>query len=356
MKRGVLALALAICAAPALAQAGQSAQSAEAILAQARSLAANHQLAQANVLLSDLVRTDAENLPAFLELGRIQLVQGLNEDALKSFETVLAKEPNSAPARKGEVDAAINAALVERGIGENDYALIYLARARKFVPDSPKLLMDFGIQADGMHIYKDADEALVKAHELAPRDEQILYALAHVQADEGKASVAEPNLRAYLKIHPDDATAHYGLGHVLHMLSREDEAKAELERSITLLPNQAESWYELGEIAAEMQQDAEAKADYEKTLAVSPAHGGALTGMGELAYRAKDYASAEKYLQKALLYAPDYARAHQYYAMVLARMGRQEESERESALAKELREQQVKLSRGYSLTVLPEKD
>jgi tetratricopeptide (TPR) repeat protein len=346
---------LAVCASQALAQIGPASPSAESSLAEARSLVAAHQLQQANELLSDLVRTDAENLPAFLELGQVQMAQGLNDDALKSFETVLAKEPDSTPAREGEVKVAMAAALTDRRIGENDNALIYLVRARKFVPDSPLLLMAFGIQADNMHIYKDAEAALVKAHALAPRDQQILYALAHLQTDEGKALEAEPNLREFLKTHPDDASAHYGLGHVLHMLTREDEAKAELERSIALLPDQGDSYYELGEIALEMHQDAEAKADYEKVLAVVPGHGGALTGMGMIAYRAKDLASAEKYLQKALLYAPEYASAHQYYAMVLARQGRQQESERESALAKSLREKQLRLNRGYSLTVLPDK-
>lgn len=355
MTQEILALALAIFASEGLVQAGQSSPSRESTLNQARNLVAAHQLEKANELYSDLVRADSANIPAWLELGQVQIAQGLNDDALKSFEMVLAKEPDSAPARAGEVKAAAAAALMERRIGQNDNALIYLVRARKFVPDSPELLMDFGIQANSMRIYKDAEAALVRAHELAPNDASILYALAHVQTDEGKATEAEPKLREYLKTHPNDATAHYGLGHVLHMLTREDEAKAELERSIALLPGQTESYYELGEIALELRQDAEAKADYEKVLAAVPGHGGALTGLGIVAYRAKDYAAAEKYLQQALLYAADYANAHQYYAMVLAHQGRQQESERESAIAKSLRENQIRLNQGYTLTVLPQK-
>ena len=44
--------------------------------------------------------------------------------------------------------------------------------------------MDFGVQADSMQIYRDADEALTEAHVLAPSDAKILYALAHVEVDE----------------------------------------------------------------------------------------------------------------------------------------------------------------------------
>jgi len=46
------------------------------------------------------------------------------------------------------------------------------------------------------------------------------------------------------------------------------------------------------------------------------------------------------------LVAPDYPVAHRYYAMVLERMGRQADADRESELAKRLTEEQNRLSRG----------
>jgi len=153
-----------------------------------------------------------------------------------------------------------------------------------------------------------ADAALTQAHQLAPDDTKILYALARVQLDEQKMPEAEANLRAYLKVRAEDATAHYGLGRLLHMLLRNDEAKAELQESIALRPVQSGSYYELGEVALEQNEINEAKSNYEKVLAVAPHHGGALTGMGVLAYRAKDYVAAEGYLKSAVLYASDFPR------------------------------------------------
>jgi tetratricopeptide (TPR) repeat protein len=136
------------------------------------------------------------------------------------------------------------------------------------------------------------------------------------------------------------------------MLVRNDEAKAELNRSIDLQPRQSGSYYELGEIARETNQVDEAKKNYEIVLAGAPHHGGALTGMGILAFRAKDYSAAEKYLASAVNDAPDFVAAHHYYSLVLARLGRDEESRREADLATSLSAQDAKARRGNELTVL----
>lgn len=320
---------------------------------EARSLVASHQLQKANELLSEAVAEAPQNVAAWLALGDVQTEQKLYEDAMRSFETVLKVQPASKAAQTGEVHAAISNALSYRGAGDQDGALRCLLQAKKYVPDSPELLMDFGIQADSMQIYRDADAALTKAHALAPTNPQILYALAHVEVDEQKAPAAEANLKSYLKMKPEDATAHYGLGHLLHMMARNDEAETEFRRSIALQPRQTESYYELGEIALDRHQDATARDEYEKVLATAPTHGGALTGMGIVALRARDNTLAEKYLSQAIVYAPDYVPARRFYAMALARQGRQEESRREMAIAEDLSKQQNKLSHGYVLEEVP---
>lgn len=276
-----------------------------------------------------------------------------DEAAMDSFEATLAAHPQDTSARKGEVQAAIAKALTLRNAGEMDAALATLARARTYVPNDPTLLMDFGIQADSMRIYRDAEAALEQAHKLAPNDPKILYGLAHVELDEQKMPQAEADLRAYLKMRPDDASAHYGLGRLLHMMVKDDEAKTELERSLDLDPQQTESWYELGDIALNNRQDAEARSDYERVLKRNPKHGGALTGMGVLAYRAKDYSSAERYLSQAVADAPDYPAAHRFYAMLLTRQGNKQQADKEEELARTLTEKQNKLQHGYMLLASP---
>ncbi len=330
----------------------QSSESTES-LENARLLVATNQLMQANEMLSTIVSRNPHDLMAWEKLGEVQLMQSLNDDAMKSFEAVLKINQDSPTAQAGEVRAAIAAALADRAAGNSNRALACLMRARGYVPKSVELLIDFGIQADSMQIYKDADDALTEAHRLEPQNERALYALAHVELDEQKIENAEAHLRAYLEIRGDDPSAHYGLGHLLYMLSRDEEAKTELERSVALQPHQTESYYELAQIALNSHDDTTAKENYAKVLASAPNHGGALTGMGVLAFGAKNYTAAETYLKQAISYAPDYVTAHRYYAMTLARLGQQEQAQRESAIAQDLTEQQNKLRRGYTLRSIP---
>lgn len=340
----VMACAIRVYPAQGQESAGQ--------LREADSLVKAHQLEKANELLMDLVRRDPSNLDGLIKLGQVELALGLNDDALKSFESALSLNRDSPEAREGEVKAAEAGALSDSKAGIDGNALLCLIRARKFVPDSPELLLDFGVQAERMRIFRDADEALTKAHQLAPDDLKILYALAHVQLDEQKMPEAEANLRQYLAQRPDDPTAHYGLGHLLHMTSRDDAAKNELDRSIALQPRQTASFYELGEIALEQDRDDSAREAFTKVLTLAPHHGGALTGLGVLAFRAKDYSTAEQYLKSATEYAADYPKAHHYYALVLARLGRTEEAKREATRATELDQQETRLSHGNTLTEL----
>ena len=348
----VAAIAIWLCAGtPCVAQTIPRQE--REVLQKARQLAAAQHLEDANELLSEYVHQHPSAVAVLAELGSVQLEQKLNDDAMQSFAAALALNPRQQQARAGEVKAAVEAALVDRSAGENDRALSCLLQALKLEPDSVELLTDFGIQADAMQIYVDADEALTHAHTLEPQNAKVLYALAHVELDEQKMSQAEENLKAYLKVRPRDATAYYGLGRLLHMLDKDDQAAVALKHSIALNPRQTESYYELGEIALNAQQDAEAKADYERVLAANPAHGGALTGMGILLFRAKDYSEAAAYLRKAVLYAPDYVKAHQFYAMTLERLGEKAKAKDEFALAQNLAAEQRRTSRGYHLLTSP---
>ena len=279
--------------------------------------------------------------PSELSERAIQLEQdGHPAAALDTYEAALQRDPGDTVARAAEVRLGTSLALKDREAGDMEGALALLQRARNFVPDDPALLLAIGLQQSGMHLQKAAETTLAAAHAAHPRDPDLTYGLARVELERQKLPEAEKLFREYLNARPNDASAHYGLGRLLHMAQRNQEAVVELERCIELQPVQTEAYYELGQIMLEEGRDDEARSRFERVLARSSTHGGALTGMGILAYRAKDYTAAERYLNQAEANAYTYQPAHYYYGLPLARLGKQEESRHELALATEMAEGQ----------------
>src|SRR5690349_8503226 len=121
-----------------------------------------------SVVAAALFATLWSNIPVTAQQASTQSSTDQKDAAMKAFEAALQRDPTNAQAREGEVKAAIAAALQAKRAGDNDGALVYLVRARKYIPDDPTLLFDFGVQADGMRLYKDAEEALTKSLKLRP--------------------------------------------------------------------------------------------------------------------------------------------------------------------------------------------
>lgn len=283
-------------------------------------------------------------------LALFPLGQGASDaPELTAARAALAAEPASPEAQHAFVDAAVRQALAARKEGDQHGALATLLHARDILPHDPTLLLDFGLQADSMRLYRDADAALTEALALRPGDLPAIYALGRVKLDEGELADAEKLLQAYLARKPDDATAHFGLGRALHLELNDKEAAKEFRRSLALQPAQTESHYELGDIALGQHDDVEAAKEFAAVLARDPQHPGALAGSGALALRHRDYPEAAKLLRQSLALAPEHPETHRNLALALAKLSRKEESDQELATAERLSEQQERERGGLLL-------
>ncbi len=287
-------------------------------------------------LLLRALRTSPNSPHANIILGDMLLQEHRDPEAMDRFETVLAIDLRSSEARRGEVHAVTELAEAVRQQGHPELALKALEHARTQLPDDAQLLLELGIQQTELGATDQAIDTLQAARKLRPDDPTILYALAHAQFDAQRMQDAESSFRAYLKLRPRDASAHFGLGRILEVTQRPDDARAEFQRSIDLQPVQTESFYELGDMELKAGHDAAAEALLGKTLSRDQHHGGALTDMGEICFRRKDYDAAENWLEQAVTAAPEYAQAHYYLGLVLAKLGRKDESDRELRTATEL--------------------
>lgn len=279
---------------------------------------------------------------AFLGLSCVCLAQQEpagptpQSEKLDGYEEVLKQHPKDEMACHGEITEAIEEALTARRKGKYDLALAFLLRANYWVQDDAELLTDIGIQEEAMNLNHDADSALSRAGELRPRDPRVLYAIARNKMELNQVQASEKAWKDYLVLRQNDASAHYGYGLLLQMLQRTEEARSEFEKSIALSPNQAESYYRLGEIARNAEQVVQAEQYYKQGLEHDSAHAGAWAGLGILAYKAKHYDEAEQDLKKAIEHSQSLQIAHYYDGLVLAKLGRKEESTKELETAARL--------------------
>jgi Flp pilus assembly protein TadD len=148
-------------------------------------------------------------------------------------------------------------------------------------------------------------------------------------------------MRKYLAVRPNDATAYYGLGYVLVAQEKLDEARAAFEHSLKLQPDQTESPFQLGIVAQKEGDDTTARNWFRTVLARDPAHGGALTETAVMALHDHQYQAAADLLEHAVKSSPTYQKAHYYLGLALGKLGRKDESDREFAIATELKKSPV---------------
>lgn len=215
-------------------------------------------------------------------------------------------------------------------------ALTVLTKAREVLPEDPELMYEAGFTAFKGELYKEAQQLLEALLHIQPTYRDARYALARVYLAENMAPEAEDQMREYIAAAPNDATAEYGLGYVLVAEQKLHDATLAFEKSMQLAPNQTESLYQLGEIALEQNNDSEAQADFSRVLDRDPHHAGALTGLGVIAFRSARYDEACNDLERAIAAAPDYQKAHYYYALSLSELGKRPEAERQFEISRSL--------------------
>lgn len=257
-------------------------------------------------------------------------------DAIEELAAALERAPHDPQAQSALRTIAEQAALQAVQSGDQQKALSVMLHARRVLPHDPELLYKFSLTAMEVGMFQDAQDALEEALRTRPAYPEATYALARAYLGQSRAAEAEQQLRNYLAVRPADASAQYGLGYVLSIEQKLDEARTAFERSLTARPDQTESLFQLGEIAMQKEDRAAAQDYFQKVLARDPNHAGALTGTAVYAFRDGRYAEAAADLERAVSASPAYQKAHYYYALTLAKLGRKADADREFHTATDL--------------------
>jgi tetratricopeptide (TPR) repeat protein len=224
--------------------------------------------------------------------------------------------------------------------GKSEKALSYLIKAREKEPENPSVLFEFGKVCLQRDLFEDAVRALQKAVELEPSRDAYAYVLASAYVGERRCKDARMLLEPMLKKRPDDPVLNYALGAVWYEESELDDSEVYLKKSIQIQPVQIASYYYLGLVADKKGETGRAIQLFQQVVRDHPSHAPSYAALGAALLKEKKYAEAQQALQKAVELDPNSVVAHYQFSMLLGRLGRKDEADKELQVFQRLRERE----------------
>jgi tetratricopeptide (TPR) repeat protein len=342
-------LALLFCATFAAPCASAQKQSARAgRLERAARLIGSNQLAEAEALLSQILREAPNEATALNLLGAVRAKQGRLDEAEALFYSavrsdprmtgahmnlaylyLLKKAPEKTASELKEVlrlepenaEAGYRLAWLLVSQGRIDECIALVERLKGSQPLSAPLL---GVLGDA-YLRKGeragAVSAFKRAIELSPNDAAYRFALGLAWLKHpADLQAAEQSFREFLKLRPDDAQGQLHLGYVLLKEKQLAEAREWLEKSVGIGSGTPEAFYYLGLIAQGQNEDERAIELFEKAIQLAPSFAYVHVALGATYLKLKNYERAQQALETGVKLSPEDSKAHYNLALLYARL------------------------------------
>jgi tetratricopeptide (TPR) repeat protein len=337
--------------------------------AQAIALEQQGKLAEAAQAWQSVIRANPRDGAAFASLGVVLAKQERYPEAASAYRKALALNPKLpglqlnlglAEFKQGHFEAAIdplNGALAsEHSSGSKQM------QARTLLGLSCYGTKRFADAARALRPAAAADPGNAELHQVLAQSclwareydcalaefKQILQtnpdsAPAHILSGEaldglGKASEAIEEFQAAVKASPREPNVHFGLGYLYWKSHQYDDAKREFQAELAIDPGNAQALAYLGDIEMKAGDTEAALASLRKSIQLKNDIRIAAIDLGVILAQQKQYAEAVTALQRAVAIDPSEPDAHYRLAQVYREMGKAEESEKEFATVRELKE------------------
>jgi len=227
------------------------------------------QLAEAEALYEDILKTQPQHIDALHFLGVLKNQQGQTQRAVELIRQSLALYPDNAAAHS-------NLALALQSLHRLDDALACYDKVLLLQPNSIDALSGRGIVLQMLHRF---DEALLDYDRI-------------------------------LTINPHHAEALFGRANVLYKLKRLDDALISYQGSLAINPDSVEALYNQGLLLVELNRIDDAISNYQRALAIKPDYAEVHNNLGSLLKKQERHAEAASSYQRAIASKPDYTEAY----------------------------------------------
>ncbi len=279
-------------------------------------------------------------------LAKIQALLGMCEKRTGDAARAEADLKGSLPGLQEEklkVQAGMELIEVYYGAGELERAAGVLAMLRQLRPADPEILYT------AYRIYSMlADEAMLGVAMTAPGSAHLHQLMAHELARQDNNEGAVAHLREAIKIDPRLPGAHFELAEALSVASDPEGALKEYQAALALDPSDEKSECRLGEFALRASDIQTAAKHFSRALQLQPNDIDAVVGLASVLVAMNQPEKAQPLLEHAIKAEPFDAVLRYRLAMIYRGLGRTEDSGRELAEFKRLKEMKEQLKQTYS--------
>jgi tetratricopeptide (TPR) repeat protein len=213
--------------------------------------------------------------------------------------------------------------------GQYQEAAPLLAAASAASPDRPELARALGLCYLRLRNADGARAAFARLFGVPPDSAKARLLTAKMMMGEQLEEMAEPELRAAVKLEPKVPEAHFMLGELAIFRGDTDAGIAELREEIALNPAFSMAYYRLGDAFTRKDLWEQAVAPLEKAIWLNPDFSSPYILLGKAYYHTGRLEFAEGMLKRAVSMDPNNAGAHYLLANVYRDLGRQEDSRKE---------------------------
>lgn len=213
--------------------------------------------------------------------------------------------------------------------GQYQEAAPLLAAVSAASPDKPELARALGLCYLRLHNTEVARAAFARLFGVAPDSSKARLLNAKMMMGEQLEEMAEPELRAAVKLEPKLPEVHFMLGELAIFRGDTDAGIAELREEIALNPAFSMAYYRLGDAFTRKDMWEQAVAQLEKAIWLNPDFSSPYILLGKAYDHTGRLEFAEGMLRHAVSMDPNNAGAHYLLANVYRELGREADSRRE---------------------------
>lgn len=239
---------------------------------------------------------------------------GRPDEARELYQQVIRQDADN-------IAAHLNLGLAYEQLGRGPLAEAMFRKVLELQPDHADAHLSLGLKLAASGRFETALASMTEALRLAPDNLRARQGLAMVLTRLDRALDAVPHFEAVVRLDPDSSEARLNLGIALAEGGRQEDALGAFREAVRLAPETSRPQYNVGRVLHEMGRTAEAREALQHALRLDRAFAPALHLLGQIERAAGNDQRAVELLRSATVADSENSLVHYDLGLALAQSG-----------------------------------